>query len=122
MTTCAVMRSKGWRRSEKELTSHAWEVSESATRFPLKELLLEGFNATEEHVAFVGTIMLDRASDLQTVILKEQYCQKCAAISKSSTEFRYPKNEDEKVVVVNKFRSRFSSRAEIVFSDHKFSK
>ena len=47
-----------------ERTNGSWEVSESATRFPLmKELLLEGFNATEEHVAFVGTIM-ERASSL----------------------------------------------------------
>ncbi|RLN35999.1 uncharacterized protein C2845_PM03G03480 [Panicum miliaceum] len=63
-----------------ERTNGPWEVSGSATRFPLKEMLLEGFNATEEHVAFVGTIM-GRASDLQSVILKEQYCQKCAAIA-----------------------------------------
>ncbi|KAG2644672.1 hypothetical protein PVAP13_2KG375726 [Panicum virgatum] len=105
-----------------ERTNGSWEVSESATRFPLmKELLLEGFNATEEHVAFVGTIM-ERASSLQSVILKEQYCQKCAAMGESLTQFRYPKNEDEKVAVVNKFRNRFSSRAEIIFSDHKFSK
>ncbi|CAN6275950.1 unnamed protein product [Urochloa humidicola] len=104
-----------------ERTNGPWEVSESTTHLPLKELLLEGFNATEEHIAFIGIIM-GRASDLQSVILKEQYCKKCTAISKSSTEYKYPKNEQDQVLVVNKLRNRFTSRAKIFFSDNKFSK
>ncbi|KAL6841850.1 hypothetical protein ACP4OV_028362 [Aristida adscensionis] len=103
-----------------ERTNGSWEVSE-CSHLQLKELQLSGFNATEQHIAFVGAVM-ERASNLQAVVLKEQYCEDCSAISKPTPgECRFPKNEDEQELVLNKLRNQFSSRAQIIFREHKLS-
>ncbi|KAL6657113.1 hypothetical protein ACP70R_004893 [Stipagrostis hirtigluma subsp. patula] len=98
----------------------ASESAHSAKPLPLKELVLRGFNATEQHIEFIGAVM-ERASNLKSVVLKKQYCKKCSAISVPTTSggCKFPKNEDEKEAVVNNLRSRFSSRAQIIFDDFK---
>ncbi|CAL5085144.1 unnamed protein product [Urochloa decumbens] len=108
-----------------ERTNAPWEVSEfthSSKSLPLKELKLSGFNATEEQIIFIGAVM-KRASNLRAVVLKEQYCKKCSAVSTpiTSGECRFPSNEDEQEMVVNNIRSRSSSGAQIIFSRHKLS-
>uniref|UniRef100_A0A0A9F0M1 FBD domain-containing protein n=1 Tax=Arundo donax TaxID=35708 RepID=A0A0A9F0M1_ARUDO len=104
-----------------ERTNVTWEVSEFE-HLALKELELVGFNATEEHIVFIGAVM-ERASNLQAVVLKEKYCKDCSsAVSTPSGERRFPKNEDEQEMVVNNLRNRFSSRAQIMFiRDYKLS-
>ncbi|GJN10252.1 hypothetical protein PR202_ga28331 [Eleusine coracana subsp. coracana] len=102
-----------------ERTNVSWDVSDLAGSFkplPLRTLQLRGFNATEEHIVFIGAVM-KRASNLHTVILEELYCKQCSAIS--TNECKFPKNDGEREVVMNKLRNRFSSRAHIVFRDHK---
>ncbi|CAO2178015.1 unnamed protein product [Urochloa humidicola] len=115
---------------EKELfgerTNAPWDVSEfthSSKSLPLKELKLSGFNATEEQIIFIGAVM-ERASNLWAVVLKEQYCKKCSAISTpiTSGKYRFPSNEDEQEMVVNNLRNRFTSGAQIIFSHHKLPK
>ncbi|KAL6657456.1 hypothetical protein ACP70R_005236 [Stipagrostis hirtigluma subsp. patula] len=98
-----------------ERTNGSWEVSERS-HLQLKKLQLSGFNSTEQHIAFVGAIM-GQAPNLHAVVLNEQHCKDCSAISENPT--RFPKNEDEREAVLNKLRSRFSSRAQIVFREHK---
>ncbi|KAL6847506.1 hypothetical protein ACP4OV_022532 [Aristida adscensionis] len=100
--------------------TNAWEVSEisQSVHLPLKELELIGFNATEQHIVFIGAIM-ERASNLETVVLKEKYCEDCSTISTATSgQCRFPKNEDEQDVVVNNIRNRFSSNAQVIFRDH----
>lgn len=76
----------------------------------LKELQLYGFNATEQHMVFIGAIM-ERASNLRAVVLQEQqYCEYC-----TFGECGFPKNEDEQELVVDNIRNRFSSHAQIIF-------
>jgi len=103
-----------------ERTNAPWQVSDTAhPQHPsLKELQLFGFNATEQHMAFIGAIM-ERASNLQIVLLKEQYCDYCNAISTTFGECGFPKNEGEQELVVDNIRNRFSFRAQIIFSGHK---
>jgi hypothetical protein len=67
-----------------ERTNAPWDVSEfithSSKSLPLKELKLSGFSATAEQVEFIGAVM-ERASNLQVVVLKGQYCKDCSANS-----------------------------------------
>ena len=42
-------------------------------RLSVKVLRLDGFSATEDHITFLGAVM-ERASNLQSVVLEEQYC------------------------------------------------
>ena len=97
-----------------------WEVSEFAypKHLPLKELEIIGFNASEEHLVFIGAVM-ERASNLQSVVLKDKRCKECEATSTASVKHKFPENEDEQELVVNKLRDRFSSSAQIIFSDCK---
>jgi hypothetical protein len=84
----------------------------------LKELKLSGFSATAEQVEFIGAVM-ERASNLQVVVLKGQYCKDCSANSTPITSLgksRFPSNEDEQEMVVNNLRDRFTSAAQIIFS------
>ena len=64
---------------------------------------------------------MERASNLQAIILKEQYCKDCSAISPpiTSGECRFPSSEDQQAMVVNNLRNRFSSGAQIIFSHQK---
>ncbi|RLM86195.1 hypothetical protein C2845_PM04G32770 [Panicum miliaceum] len=73
------------------------------------ELKLCGFNATEEQIVFIGAVM-ERASNLRAVVLKEQYCKDCSALRTpiDSGKCRFPSNEDEQEMVVNNLRNRFS--------------
>lgn len=50
-------------------------------------------------MAFIGAVM-ERASNLQTVLLKEQYCDYCNAISTTFGKCGFPKNKDEQELVV----------------------
>jgi len=103
-----------------ERTNAPWEVSEFAypKHLPLKELEIIGFNASEEHLVFIGAVM-ERASNLQSVVLKDKRCKECEATSTASVKRKFPENEDEQELVVNKLRDRFSSSAQIIFSDCK---
>jgi len=113
------------KRTFGERTNASWDVSEfaeSSKSWPLKELKLCGFNATEEQIVFIGAVM-ERALNLRAVVLKEQYCKDCSAISTplDPSKCRFPSNEDEQEMVLNNLRNRFSFGAEIIFSRHKFS-
>ncbi|KAJ1275753.1 hypothetical protein BS78_05G160500 [Paspalum vaginatum] len=103
-----------------ERSNAPWEVSEFAypKNLALKELKIIGFNASEEHIVFIGAVM-DRASNLQSVALEDKCCKDCDAISTASVKCRFPKNEDEQEAIVNNLRNRFSSSAKIIFSDKK---
>ncbi|CAN6324353.1 unnamed protein product [Urochloa humidicola] len=108
-----------------ERTNAPWDVSEfaeSSKSLPLKELKLCGFNATEEQIIFIGAVM-ERASNLRAIILKEKYCKDCSAISIpiASGQCRFPSSEVEQEMVVNNLRNRFSYGAQIIFSQHKLS-
>jgi hypothetical protein len=85
---------------------------------PLKEPEIICFNASEEHIVFIGAVM-ERASNLQSVVLKDKCCEECEATSTASVKRKFPDSEDEQELVVNKLRDRFSSRAQIIFSDSK---
>ncbi|OQU90381.1 hypothetical protein SORBI_3002G400151 [Sorghum bicolor] len=103
-----------------ERTNGPWQVSEFAypKHSPLKELEIIGFNASEEHIVFIGAVM-ERASNLQSVVLKDKCCKECEATSTASVKRKFPEGEDEQELVVNKLRNRFFSRAQIIFSDRK---
>ena len=90
-------------------------------RLSLKVLRLDGFSATEDHITFLGAVM-ERASNLQSVVLEEQYCKKCIAICVPTTtsKCKFPKKGDEQEMVANSLRSRFSPCAQIIFNDYKF--
>lgn len=100
-----------------ERTNDTWEVSDFAypKHLALKELKIIGFNGSEEHIVYIGAVM-DRASNLHSLLLKDKCCKDCDAISTTSVECRFPKDEDEQEVVVNNLRSRFSSHAQIFFN------
>jgi hypothetical protein len=90
-------------------------------RLSLKVLQLDGFSATEDHIKFIGAVM-ERASNLQSVVLEEQYCKKCVVICVPTTKSKckFPKRDEQEMVAGN-FRSRFSSRAQIIFNEYKIS-
>ena len=63
----------------------------------LKELQLFGFNGTEQHMAFIGAVM-ERASNLQAVVLKEHDCKSCdAVIIPNFVECGFPKNKGNRI-------------------------
>ncbi|KAF8679070.1 hypothetical protein HU200_045827 [Digitaria exilis] len=106
-----------------ERTNAPWDLPKSAhssKSLPLKELKLSGFNATEEQIVFIG-VVIERASNLQAVILKEQYCKACSAISPpvTSGKCRFLSDKDEQEMVVNSLKNLLSSGAKIIFSHHK---
>lgn len=106
-----------------ERTNAPWDGCVDFSKcLPLKELRLDGFSANEDHITFIGAVM-ERASNLQSVILQEQYCKKCIAICISTTKSKckFPKKGDEQEMVANSLRSRFSSCAQIIFNDYKLS-
>ncbi|TVU37463.1 hypothetical protein EJB05_10779, partial [Eragrostis curvula] len=121
MTIFALKRRKGKKDMVKELMRHGMcqSFSPSFKPLPLTTLQLSGFNATEDHIVFIGAVM-KRASNLQTVILEELYCKQCSAIGVCANECKFPKNGDQQEVVVNKLKNRFSSSAQIMFREHKF--
>lgn len=109
-----------------ERNNAPWEMCvcpvDSSKRLPLKELGLDGFSATEDHISFIGAVM-ERASNLQSVVLKERYCKKCTGIGIPTTrsKYKFPRKADEQEMVMNSLRNRFSSRAQIIFNENKIS-
>ncbi|KAJ1255802.1 hypothetical protein BS78_K157300 [Paspalum vaginatum] len=99
-----------------ERSNAPWEVSVFAypKNLALKELRIIGFNASEEHIVFIGAVM-DRASNLKSVALEDKFCKDCDAISTTSVKCQFPKNEDDQEAIVNNLRNRFSSTAKIIF-------
>ena len=81
-------------------TNAPWKVSEFTypKHLPLKVLEIIGFNATEEHLVFIGAVM-ERASNLESVVLKDKCCKECEATSTTSVKYKFPENEDEQELV-----------------------
>jgi len=81
-------------------TNAPWKVSEFTypKHLPLKVLEIIGFNATEEHLVFIGAVM-ERASNLESVVLKDKCCKECEATSTTSVKYKFLENEDEQELV-----------------------
>lgn len=83
-----------------ERTNVPWETCgcvDFSKCLPLKELRLDGFCANEDHITFIGAVM-ERASNLQSVVLEEQYCRKCIAVCvpTATSKRKFPKKEMNK--------------------------
>lgn len=58
VTIYAILRRKGTRYGER--TNAPWETCVRCVELPLKELWIDGFSATDDHITFVGAVMNKR--------------------------------------------------------------
>ncbi|CAM0907764.1 unnamed protein product [Alopecurus aequalis] len=105
-------------------SSPRWELGYTGSKnLLLKELQIIGFKPLEQQLSFIKVI-LERAPNLQTVVLKEdrKVCKQRNAITYNvplcaSTHPAFPKNKDEQDMVIRRVTDGTFFSGRIVFGD-----
>lgn len=109
------------RRTYSERTNDSWDAKkfDGATRFlQLKELEFGGFKPVKEHLDFIRVVM-ECAPNLEAVVLEDrETCEDCEALDTptcSSIQSLFPKNKDEKDIIVERLRDGTSRHVQVIF-------
>uniref|UniRef100_A0A8I6X3F0 Uncharacterized protein n=1 Tax=Hordeum vulgare subsp. vulgare TaxID=112509 RepID=A0A8I6X3F0_HORVV len=102
---------------EAQITKPSWSMAKftSSETWQLRELEFVGFRPREQEISFLRSVM-ERASNLKTVLLKEDedLCEDCDSMSTPRGGF-CPADKGEQEAIVRQLTDGVQSSAQIIF-------
>ncbi|KAM3278416.1 hypothetical protein ACQJBY_045967 [Aegilops geniculata] len=106
-----------------ERRSPQWEMDcRGSKNLLLRELQIICFRPLKQQLAFIRA-MLERAPNLQKIILRDESCEACDAVGSpppcSSAERLFPESKDEQERVVRRITEGVMFSGQVIFDDRK---